>query len=408
MTHAEMWQEAVRDGDSEKLIENIRTFDVFPFRHLDSESFDLLHNLAFNDPQLRAALQSGAETFERAIGVSIPLRFSVFAESPAAALPSQGIAFYLGARGQQSPVSPSLQLFTLPSSADEAETQRITTPPKLVSRAHAPKLWNHFAKETVETVAAHHLTGFRVTPLSAPLKSDLSEGLTRIGRFTFVGLNRGGQGETREAILSALERLQGHVDVLMLGGLAAAESGFVDAALVTLKPRVALVPVDGAAAVHTFGYTTVQTVSPNEPVLFELDPLTQRIDVRSGRSERTVPLKRQDRVLDILEKNRTPVTHDLVRRLQGAMTASTPGARAQGAWRWAKITMNGVIPMALRYALMLDFDPVRYASAPEREEALMRVIDEMTDPLGFRDTVPDHVWALKEILLRSGLLGPSR
>lgn len=407
-SHADLWEETLRDGDSVRLIEDIRTYDAFPFRHLDAESRDLLHNLAFNDPNLRAALQDSAEKLERSIGVSLPLRCSVFAGNPAALAAQRGIAFYLGALDETEEAPSSLQLFTLPEPADDAEepTQRIDTPPTLRPTAHAPAIRGHFAREEIEVVAAHELQGFRATPLSAPLKAELSEGLTRIGRFTFLGLNRPLHGEARENLLSSLERFQWQVDLLLLGGLAASEKDFVDASIVTLKPRVALLPVERAAPVHTFGYTTVVPVPPSAPVGLEFDPFARFLQVDSAPAPKTVALKRQDRILDILEKARPDVTRDLVRHVYGEMAAKSAGERSKGAWRWARLTMNGVVPMALRYLLLLDYDPNRFARVQEREEALMRVIDEMTDPMGFRDTVPDHVWALKEILLRCGLLRP--
>ncbi|HSA59923.1 MAG TPA: hypothetical protein VLJ37_09600 [bacterium] len=408
LPRADLWQEAVRDGDTERLIQDVRIHDALPIRHLDDESLELLTNLAFSDPQLRAELQTNAERLERSIGVALPLRMSVFAGTPPSGLPDRGIALFLGAREEAAvPARSALQLFTVtPPPASEDETLRISTPRKLKGRGRSAAVQEHFARKDIETIAARDLRGARVTPLSAPLEVALQENLTRIGRFTFLGLNRALTGDGRERLLTSIERYRSQVDVLVLGGLSAAEPSFADAALVTLKPRLALLPVAAAAAVHTFGYTTVFPVTTSSPATLELHPLLNTISVESVHASKSLPLKRQDRILDILEQIRPDVTRELVRSVYGEMTATEIGERSKGAWRWARLTMNGVVPMALRYLLLLDFDPNRFAHVPEREVALMRVIDEMTDPLGFRDTVPDHVWALKEILLRSGLLEP--
>ena len=115
-------------------------------------------------------------------------------------------------------------------------------------------------------------------------------------------------------------------------------------------------------------------------------------------------LNRSAQILNLLEEIRGEVARDLGPRLRGRMASAAPGKRAQDAWLWANLNLNGAIPMALRYLLLLDSDPYRYGTLAAREEALARIINEATDPLQIHHWGPDQVWTLKELLLRSGLL----
>jgi len=377
------------------VLEEVRFQSELAETPIDGHALQLFRRLAHSEPWVRSALQAATERMERAIGTSLPLRFSVHAGST---LPERGIAIYLGDLEGMPTAPASLQAFSLPGSSP-ASSPRSPLPARLSPKSHSEAVREHFARSDIELLGQWNLTGTRVVPLSSPAQGEIGATLTRIGRLTFLGLT--------EDHLDDLGRYDRQADIVLLSGALAMNRGFIDRAVQALHPRMILHASSEPTGVANHRDTTVVSVSSAEPMAIEFHPFAQtlELDLPSGAGQQ-IALKRHERILDILENLREPVSIDLLKRISGTMTAPSAGQRAQGAWRWAKLTMNGAVSMALRYLLLLDFDPNGYTRVQDREEALMRVIDEMTGKMKIRDSVPDHVWAFKELLIRCGLLTP--
>lgn len=377
------------------VLEEIRFRNELTETPIDDQALQLLRRLAHSEPWARSALQTATERLERAIGVSLPLRLSVHSGPT---LPERGTAIYLGdLEGMPNPPA-SLQVFSLPWASLEP-SRRSPLPARLTPRTHSDAIRGHFAQSDIELLGELTLAGTRAVPLSSPAQGEIGATLTRIGRLTFLGLT--------EDHLDHLSRYDGQADIVLLSGALAMIPDFIDRTIDALHPRMILHSSSEPTGVTNHGDTTVVSVSSRESMAIEFHPIAQTLELDPpSRAGQPIALKRHERILDILENLREPVSMDLVKRISGTMTASSAGQRAQGAWRWAKLTMNGAISMALRYLLLIDFDPNGYTRVQDREEALMRVIDEMTGKMKIRDSVPDHVWAFKELLIRSRLLTP--
>ena len=389
LENAALWRGALQDGNGDRLLENIRKFDALAINHLEAAETDTLKRLIPTVPGLWGELQANVERLERLIGVALPLRISVFADWPLPERTERGMALLLKpppVTEDTIPIASALQVFlAAPSSSDADETVRITVRPALGPGAHSPFIRRHFARETIEELGPYGLAGEFVTPLVAPERVFLTDKIVRVGRFSFLGLER------PEDASSFPPRDWGvfhrHVDVLVFGVRAAAEPGFVDRAIFSLRPRLALLAAAGAASVRRPEETSVLAVTPGASVSLEFHPVLQSIVFDQGYGPRRVPLNRAERVLNVLEAARPEVT--------------------RGISKSSRATIGVAVASALRYLLLLDSDPYRFASAAPREEKLASAIDDMTASLSAESDVYEHIRVFRDLLLASGLLARS-
>ena len=375
-------------GDTELLGHLIRHGSIAPYTLLDLPARSALQRFALQDTSFRAALQAGAERTERSVGLDLPLRFALHAD-PASMTdddPIRGLPLYLGMPAHFEGFAKSTQYFVLGRHGNAPAPAR----KPLLERIHSPLLKGHFARRDIEYLASHELSGNRAIALSSPLQVTLfPDRLTRVGRFTFLGLQ-----DPDHADPNAFVSLANQADVLILGGVRSVSMQSIARWHDALQPRLLIATGDEPHLFRAPNRSGTAIISREQPGWIEMDTNTQTLVVSDGFDRLKIGWERSQRFLERLEKARPGVS-------QGVFGSSL---KERGDWRWSQSVLNGVIPRALSYLLQLDGSPEKTGSLKSREECLINVVRQMTEPLLLHGADVDHVAAFKEILLQCGLL----
>ena len=395
---AGLWREAVHNGNVDDVIRHIQSSGIAPYHHLNDGARDSLRKLALRHPELRAELQEGAARIERAIGVSLPLRMSVYPGFHPSHLHRKGLILFLNGPDASLAVTMpmgGLQTFHVADPAGEAVPDfGVRSKGLITMRGHSPKIRGHFAESGIRDLAAYDLPGQRIFPLLSPLRASLSADVTRVGRFNFFGLRLDEDGIPIGARLEEMTRFQDQVDLLIFGGAAVGQDQLPVEWLRLLRPRMTLYAQPGATPTSLDGHRSVFPISSGEATSLDFDPNRKTMTVSDNRTTVGASWERESRLLGGLERLRAETT----RHVFGNILGDRP------AWRWSQSILNGAIPQALRYLLLLDSAPSLYETGAAKEEALVTLVDQMTDPLSLPGAAVDHVRVLKDLLIRSGLL----
>ena len=396
---ANHWGECIGRRDVEGLMESIRSHHIFAYLHLNEGRRATLQQLALHDPALHSQLQEEAASIERAIGVTTPLRLQVFGEFRPELIRRRGINLFLNIpeelSGMTLPLVGSHQILQIGGSGEDVAPQSRRRPRNLPARQrHSDAIKGHFAEDTIKSLAEYELLGERVTPLLSPPRVSLGPWLTRIGRFTFLGLTEAITDRNLETVL----RFQNQVDVLVLGAAFMAQSGTMEEAVDMLRPEIVLSAGAKASSFRTADGQATALFAPASSAVLDLDPVGKTLSISSERSLSVVSWDRPHRTKEILDMARPAATRNVFGNILGD----------RGAWRVSQVTLNGAVRSAHHYLTQLDESPYLYATAAEREDVLLKIVEEMTkghSPLSNADEVNiEHVLSLKGLLLQSGLL----
>lgn len=394
---AYQWRTLLDAAEPGRLAEFIRRSNVTPYDLLEDEQRAMLRHFALESPELRAELQEGAARIERSIGLILPLRLSLRAGVDAGEDLPRGMALLLN-RPVDRPDSGATQVFQL----DDGETAASTRDPRvrteLLSASHSPKIRGHFAEAAIKEIAKRPLAGRRIIPLSSPIQTLLdSRQLTRVGRFTFLGIDLSPARFDGDGDWERLLPFEDQADVLVLGGLTAVEPSLVLSLIASLRPRLTLAGSEAPSFIRSKEFGAAALIAPGADAHLRLDPVAQNLTVTQGAEVLSVSWERSSRYLQALERARAPVTRTVFGNI----------LRDRRDWRWSQSVLNGAIPQALRYLILLDASPDLTGSVASREEFLRDIVNQMTKDLDLPGADTDHVAAFKEVLLQSGLLDPN-